>query len=392
METWKCPDCGAPIAPDTAQCPYCGIHFRKQAAAEGPPNHSQAPAVSRVVFQRMTEPNEGAFTVAVPQGWQIEGGIIRANLMNQVVDAQSIEPKVDFSVKRDAAGSVMIRWGPEIKYCDLRMTPAGMMGMFPPGSYYQGMMVSPVVPAAQFLIQFAFPWAHPQASQVEVLSQETQPLLVQGYQRRIAAMGIPLNFQYDGGLVTFSYLESGTRYREKAQTVIENMGPVAGGMWSNKDTVLMRAAENEFDAWEPILHHIRESVKISQPWLAREIVNQEFLSQSFLNAQQASMARDRRMLEVQQQLQQMDRQIVDHRQRTNAEIQNDQYLNLMNLEEYVNPHTNEIDIGSNQWHHRWANGNGDEFYTDDETIDPNVSSLLNCSDWKRTPVRPRFPQ
>ena len=121
-------------------------------------------------------------------------------------------------------------------------------------------------------------------------------------------------------------------------------------------------------------------------------MNQEFLSRSFLNAQRASQARDRRMHEVQQQLQDIDRQIVEHRQRTNAEIQNDAYLTMMELEEYVNPHTGEPELGSNQWEHRWVTEGGEEFYSDNEDDDPNLSSVLNRSDWKRTKVRPRFPQ
>jgi hypothetical protein len=196
----------------------------------------------------------------------MEGGISRADLMHQVIDAQSIEAKLDFTVKRDAAGSVLIRWCPEIKYCDMRMSPAGMMGMFPSGSNHQGMLVYPLMSA------------------------------------------------------------------------------------------------------------------------------QDFLSRSFLTAQQASMARDRRMLEIQQQLQDMDRQIVEHRQRTNAEIQNDAYLTMMEQEEYVNPYTGEPELGSNQWKYRWVTEGGEEYYTDNEDTDPNVSSALNRSDWKCTPVRPRFPQ
>ncbi len=44
------------------------------------------------------------------------------------------------------------------------------------------------------------------------------------------------------------------------------------------------------------------------------------------------------MLEMQHHLQEMHRQIVEHRRRTNAEIHNDAYLTLMSLEEYVNPY------------------------------------------------------
>jgi len=37
-------------------------------------------------------------------------------------------------------------------------------------------------------------------------------------------------------------------------------------------------------------------------------------------------------------------------------------------------------------------GSGEVIYTDREDYDPNTDVNLNRSDWKRTPVRPRFPQ
>ncbi len=169
------------------------------------------------------------------------------------------------------------------------------------------------------------------------------------------------------------------------------MGAIAAGMWSNKDTLLLRAPEGQLAQMEPLLHHIRESVKLDPAWIAREIAGQEILSGHFLSAQQAEHARNRRMLEIQQQIQQIDRQITEHRARTNAEINNDAYLTLMNQEEFVNPFTGDVETGSDQWHHRWVTDGGEEFYTDHEDDDPNVAGLFNRTDWKRTPVRPRFP-
>ena len=98
------------------------------------------------------------------------------------------------------------------------------------------------------------------------------------------------------------------------------------------------------------------------------------------------------MLEIQRQVQDIDREIVEHRQRTNAEIQNDVFLTLTDQEEYTNPYTGDVDVGSNQWQCRWVTEDGDEFYVDDDWVDPNVSWELNRTDWKRTKVRPRFPQ
>ena len=345
-----------------------------------------------MAFKRRWEPNEQAFSLHVPQGWLIEGGIHRANLMQQVVDAQSIQAKLDFSVKKDPAGTVMMRLCPEIKYCDMRFSPAGMMGMFMPGSNVSGMVSAPLMGAADFLAQFAFPWAHPAAQGAQVVEAKREEQLVVNYKRKMASLGTPTNFQYDGAVVLFRYTEDGVRYEEAGFTVIENLGRLGGGMWSNKDTALFRAPEGELESWRPVFTTILESVQLNHQWLSHEIVSQEFLSRSFLNAQQAQMARDRRMLEIQRQVQDIDRQIVEHRQRTNAEIMNDNYLTLMELEEYVNPYTNEPELGSNQWQHRWVTEGGDVFYSDDSWDDPNVPGLLNASDWKRTPVRPRFPQ
>ena len=39
----------------------------------------------------------------------------------------------------------------------------------------------------------------------------------------------------------------------------------------------------------------------------------------------------------------------------------------------------------------WVTEDGAEFYTDDEYADANMTSLLNRTDWKRTPIRPRRP-
>jgi hypothetical protein len=385
MKVSSCPACGGPVHPAAEQCPYCKQFLIADQETETTKNTD---TFQGVLFQHCNEPNENAFSLAVPRGWVLEGGIQRANLTTRMVDAQSIEAKLNLTIKNDPEGRVMMRLCPEIKYCDMRYSMAGMM--FPTGSNYTGMIVSPLMPAVDFIIRMVFPWAHPQAGQVQVLEQRGEPLLVDNYKRKMASLGVPTNFQYDGGIVTFEYSEGGMRFVEKAFSVIENMGPIAGGIWSNKDTVLVRAPVEEYELWEPVFQHIIESIELNLHWLAGEIVSQEFLARTFLNAQQAQQARERRMLEVQQQMQQIDRQIMDHRMHTNAEIMNDNYLNLMNLEEYVNPLTNELETGSNQWDYRWVNNNGDEFYTDHENDDPNIPGLLNATDWARTPVRPRF--
>ena len=252
------------------------------------------------------------------------------------------------------------------------------------------MQVIPLLSPFDFLIQIAFPWAHPEAQDVQGAAQKPLPLLVDIYTKKMTAFGLPSPGAYEGGTVTFAYTERGRHYAEKAYAVIENLGPMAAGMWSNKDTLLIRAALGELARWEPILHHIRESVQLERRWLAQEVVNQEFMGRSFLHAQQAAQAREQRMLQVQRQMQDIDRQITEHGAQTNAEIHNDAYLTLMEQEEYVHPSTNEPETGSNPWQYRWTNADGAEFYSDNEDHNPNLWDWMNGSDWRRTPIRPRL--
>ena len=393
IEISRCPACNAPVPPGSARCDFCGVYFAKERHAPPLPPlpPMDAPAgvpEGALAFERVREPNEGAFSLLVPVGWQVRGGIQRAH--QGVLSAQSIEAKLDFCVQRDDEASVAIRWCPDVKFKAPGFSPAEMMGFFGAGGQYQGMQVVPLLSPVDFLVRIAFPWAHPEAEQVQVAAQKPLPLLVDIYRQKMAAFGQPSPGAYQGGTVTFAYAERGRRYAEKAYAVIENLGPMAAGMWSNKDTLLIRAPLGELARWEPILHHIRESVQLEHRWLAQEVVNQEFMGRSFLHAQQAAQAREQRMLQLQRQMQDVDRQITEHRARTNAEIHNDAYLTMMEQEEYINPFTNQPETGSNQWHYRWTNADGAEFYSDSEDHDPNLWGLMNCSDWRRTPVRPRF--
>ncbi|MFA5259705.1 MAG: hypothetical protein WC450_00585 [Candidatus Omnitrophota bacterium] len=331
-----------------------------------------------VVFTRVYEPKEKAFSLLIPQGWQVEGGILRVNPLSQGGAAQSIAAKLDFTVKKDSAGTVLIRWLPDMLYFDARYSPAGQMGMFPPGSNYNGMPVYPLMPASQFITQLAFPYAHPQAQDVKITGNKALTDLARSYQSRVNQFFPHLGFQYDAALSDVTYKEGATEYAEKIVALIENWGQLGAGMWGNKETFLIRAPQDEFKKWETVFSIIQNSVKVDPRWLAGEIRGQ--------------IQRGQIALDTQQEIQHIERDIVAHRQKTNAEIHNDMFLTLTDQEEYVNPYTNEIDTGSNQWKHRWVNESGDIIYTDNASYDPNHDVHLNRSDYKKTPVRQRFPR
>ncbi len=326
-------------------------------------------------FQRVAEPNERAFTLLVPQGWQTEGGIFRVNPTAQGGAAQSIAAKLDFTVKKDGPGTVMLRWLPDVLFFDMRRSPAGQMGLFPPGSNYNGMTVYPVMSAEQFIMQIAFPYAHPSAANVQILSQKKLPRLAQHHLRMARIIQPMIDFSYDAAIIGYTYTENGQQYEERMLAVVENWGQAGAGMWGNKETFFIHAPVGQLKQWEPIFKEIRTSVIVNQSWLSEEIRGQ--------------MIRGGIMNQTLQEMQRIEREMTAHRQKVNAEINHDFFLTLTGQAEYVNPFTKQVETGSNQWRFRWVNGQGDVIYTDREDYNPNTDARLHLSGFMRAKVRKR---
>ena len=178
--------------------------------------------------------------------------------------------------------------------------------------------------------------------------------------------------------ILFLPLFASATERELSKSSAAATAPTRAGMWGNKETFFLRTPAGEYARWVPIFDVVQRSVRVNPQWVMGEVQGQ---------IQRGEIAR-----RTQAEVQKLDHEIVEHRQKTNAEISNDMYLNLTDQEEYVNPFNNEVETGSNQWQHRWQNENGDIIYTDDESYDPNTDIDLNISGFKKTPIRPRFPQ
>lgn len=330
-----------------------------------------------MVFRRISEPNQQAFSMLIPKGWQIEGGVFAVDPTQAQGAANAIESKVNFKVKRDAAGSVMFWRLPDWYYADVSATPAGRMGLFPVGSNYGGMTVSPVLSPADFLMQVVFPQAHPAAQGLHIIENRNLDRLAQAYRQRAAALPIALDFDYRAALITLRYQENGVEYIERLYTMIENRGAAVAGQWANRDTCLARAPAAEFEHWEPVISLMIASVRLNPQWLARELKGIQDRGDAYFGTLQ--------------EINRIGREITEHRQKTNAEVNNDMFLTLTGQEEYINPYSHEVEVGSSQLgRFRWQTQSGDVIFSEREDFDPNPRDVLNRSDWKRSPVRPRF--
>ena len=329
-----------------------------------------------VAFDRRPEPNERAFTLLVPQGWRIGGGIVRVNPLTTGAVTQAVAAKCDMVIKKDDPETVGVHFLPTLMYADLTGMPAE--GAFPPGSNYSGCPVVRRMSAEDFLAQGLFPRLRPAAQDVRVTERKKLPEMAAAYKRRIAELPMLGGmFEFDVALVTIEYTEGSTHYCERLFTVLKYYPQI---LWDNNDTLSFRAPLDQFEMWEPLARIIIYSVQFNSTWVQQEIRGQ---------AERAGI-----ILRTQQEIARIEQEIVAHRQKTNAEINNDMYLTLTGQEEYVNPYTNEVERDSGDWKYRWVTEGGQILFTDNEDYNPNIDPdrPFNRSDFKRSQVRPRFPQ
>lgn len=333
---------------------------------------SLAVAGSQALYLRgIQEPREAAFSMLLPEGWLYDGGVLRINPLATTGVTNSVGAKFDFRVRREAAGLASMHWLPSITYQDPRP-----LTLAPPvGSNYRGMPVCPMMSPEQYLLRYALPKEHPEAQAVRIVDRAELPDLVRRYQSsapRIAGLG---RSAYSAVSLTVAYLEEGRAFREKLVAVIEDTGQLGVGMWSNKDTLLIRAPEEEFDRLAPLFATIQMSIRLNPEWLAAERHG---------SAHRAALARQQQAYQ-----QRVFNEIVENRRHANAEIAHSMWLMQTGREDFLNPFTGDVEHGSNRWKHRWQNDNGDVVYTDDPAYDPNWDRSHRRGGFKRSRIRLR---
>ena len=327
----------------------------------------KAPAPGDAIYlHRWVEPKEAALSILLPAGWIAEGGVVRID--PRLGPTNSVGAKIDVTVKKDRAGSIEIHWLPNFTYKD----PRALMGNFRVGSNYMGSMVYPLLDPQSFLSEFVFRRQRPQAQNVQIVERKPLPELAQRYQQQAPAR----NMQFQAGTLTVTYDEGGVHYRESLMAVIENVVGQGLGMWTNHETLTVRAPAAEFDQAEPLIGLIVGSLKGNPQWVAAE--------------NRGAAQRAHNALETQRYLQEQRHQMVEHQRQTNAEARHSSWLFLTGQDDYVNPHTGEVEQGSNEYKQRWVNSSGDVIYSNNADYDPSRdTNLPGRSDYKLTPLRPR---
>jgi hypothetical protein len=337
-------------------------------------NASDGQQHSGIAFMRVMEPREAAFSILVPRGWQSQGGIFRVNAAQAGGPLNAMEAKCDLLFKSDARGTVAFRILPDIVYAHVGIGG----GFWPPGSSYQGAVVRPFEDAVTHL-NTIFTNLHANTSSPTIVKMLRLPGEIKSMEKGLsytnqlfASIGLGhMRFQCDAAGGMFDYMEDGVQYREVLLTGIVDMR--AALTWKNSRTLAFRAPASEFKKWRPVFDIMRGSVKFNPRWILSESKGQQ---------QRAKI-----VTQVFNEIRRIDQEIVRHTTINREEIMNDNYLVLTGQEEYVNPHTHEVETDTDAYRYRWTNANGDVYYTDLESEDPNT--FLHKTDYLRTPVRKR---
>lgn len=98
---------------------------------------------------RFTEPTEGAFTLIVPEGWRVEGGLVR----------NGTDARPWYRVLSPGGGAELRGSDPRLPHW-FSASPFGFMGMPQPGT-----VMRPYVPAAAFAMEYAHHFARERGAQ-----------------------------------------------------------------------------------------------------------------------------------------------------------------------------------------------------------------------------------
>lgn len=325
-----------------------------------------------ILFETKNEPREQAFSIKVPRGWLMQGGIYRLLAHEIGGPLNATESKCDLTLKLDAQGSVYFRIMPDIVYAH----PSIGGGFFPVGGAYQGAEIKPLVDAPTFVSQ-VFNYLHPNAQAAKALKLQRLAGEKQALDQGMAQMNQILNAvalesnQTDVAGAVFEYMEDGTRYREVILSAVVNMP--AAYIWKNTRTLAFRAPAQSFDQWRATMDIIRFSVRINLNWLIKEFQGQDQLA--------------RKAADVFAQMNRIDQQMAQKRNINRSEIMNDNFLVLTGQEEFVNPHTGDVETDTSEYRYRWETPGGETYYTNKQGENPNL--LLHQSGFELTPIRKR---
>lgn len=311
-----------------------------------------------IAFKRINEPKEQAFSILVPQGWQVEGGICRHNSFPSDRPVDPLETLCDLTIKSDAEGTVSYRILPDVVYAHV-----GLGGNYiPVGNDYHGIKIRSIISATDFLTDL-FSKFHSDVNALKAMKIKRLPgemkALDQGLEyanRLFERIGYsPVSHKSDAAGAVFDYMENGIRYREILMTGIINMPDEL--VWKNTRTLAFRAPSEQFEKWRPVLDIIRFSVRYNPKWVFKQCRGEQECADT--------------VMKIHKETRRIQQQIIAKTKIDHEKIMSSNLLVLTEQEKFINPYTKGVEMDTAAYDCRWITSKGDLYYTNQKDEDPN---------------------
>lgn len=234
----------------------------EQANAPSP----QSPGMnSNIGWTKFTDPTEGSFTVDVPSGWTVTGGLTRYGALD-------VRPWVK-AVSPDQLVTAFIGDG-KISPCTMPNAQLSTLG-FRVGSNYNGTLIQPYMPARQFAESYAKMNLKAFISNLQVVEEHNHPDVAAAVNGTVGATkseaaSIKLTGMY-GDIPAIAYYLAVTK---------ATVGYGTGMWWVTKVAGSIGPAERDAEALGVILHMLG-SFQIDQAWSANSQRNTAAVSQHY---------------------------------------------------------------------------------------------------------------
>jgi len=237
--------------------------FSGERTAGGSRESGAQDAAPNAAFTKFADPREGSFTLDVPSGWKVEGGLLRKS----TIDVRSFV----FATSPD--GAMVVRIGdPEIGPFTLPNQMLAIAGLregqvYTPG-FGNSMVISRYLPGPQFAQQYAGKLARVlQASALQFKSVKPRPEF-----NSVINGGAGMNSRAIAGEASFSCTRNG---RESSGTVVAvtrltTMQGTQTAIWNVEALVDFVAPADQAGAADRIMNHMVQSFRVNEQWAQRQ--------------------------------------------------------------------------------------------------------------------------
>ncbi|MFW6160715.1 MAG: hypothetical protein ACOC57_06200 [Acidobacteriota bacterium] len=224
------------------------------------------PTRPQIRYHTWQDPRENAFTMDVPQGWEVQGGTFRRASVDLVHVLQAASPD----------GRIRIQFNdgnlPVFAVPNSTLAYAGFVegSWYSPG-YGVNMLVKRYLPGQYFLLEYLNQNYRPSLASFSVVSQKERPDVVSNFNRiysQFAYYGI--SFTLHGGEAAFRFEQQQQSYVGYGLALTQLVQTQGMGNWSVALLIIYTCPEGEEDTVREIAGHMFKSVKLDPQWVASQ--------------------------------------------------------------------------------------------------------------------------